>query len=350
MKVWHLSSNRWNSAITEYALSAARALAMRGHPTVFFPLAGSPAEARARGYELETRPLPAFGLRALGVLRGMAARERPDWIIAYGGPESQLAKGLPGRTARFRGQDVPRGLVADLAQKLALAGLDRVIAPSVFIEQQLQGLFPAAKVRIVTLGVDASKYRRVLGDGRPARPMVVVLGRLDPVKGHAAILDLMKPVWAGWGEAQKPLLHIIGEPANLSADDLRRLIAERKAENDVLLTAARVADVAGILSGAALGVVPSLGSEVICRVAEEFLLCGTPVLVSGAGSLNEILFRDAGASYAGCKPAEAAALMRKWIVRSVAEGEARKAERASNARARFSLEAMGAGLEAALGV
>lgn len=37
------------------------------------------------------------------------------------------------------------------------------------------------------------------------------------------------------------------------------------------------------------GVVPSFDSEVICRVAVEFMQLGTPVLVSDAGALPEIV-------------------------------------------------------------
>lgn len=318
---------------------------MRGHESVFFPRAGSPAEGRARDYGLATHPLPAFGLPAFAALKKMAAEGPPDWVIAYGGPETLLAKLLPGKTARFRGQEVPRGWVADLKHKVALSGLDLVLVPSVCIEQQLQGLCANEKIKIVTLGVDAAKYRRVVGEKRSERPELLVLGRLDPVKGHAALLNLMARVWSGWSEAQRPLLHVVGEPANVSELDLRRLIAEKKVESDVRLTVERVADVAGLMSRATLGLVPSLGSEIICRVAEEFLLCGTPVVVSGVGSLNEILFRDAGGSYGDCNVDEAASLIRKWIVRSVSEGERKKEERAEAARRLFSLEAMGLALE-----
>lgn len=69
------------------------------------------------------------------------------------------------------------------------------------------------------------------------------------------------------------------------------------------------------------------------------------MVVSGVGSLNEILFRDAGGSYGDCNVDEAASLIRKWIVRSVSEGERKKEERAEAARRLFSLEAMGLALE-----
>lgn len=348
MRIWHLSSNRWNSAITEYALSAAMALKMRGHETLFSPLAGSPAEVRARALGLEVAPTATFGFGwAPNAAKVAGVSFKPDVIISYGGPETQLVGGFKARRVRFRGQDVPRGFIADLKTRLGMRAVDRVIVPSVCVESQLAELIDAKTMRLVPLGVDATTFRPV--ETAPAtRPEVVVLGRLDPVKGHEKIIGLMAKVWKTWGDARRPMLHIVGEPANLSESDVRGMIAKHGAANDVKLTVARVENVAALLSGAALGVVPSIGSEIICRVAEEFLLCGTPVVVSGVGSLNEVLFEGAGASYGGRGADEAAAILAKWIKRGDGEGKAKKAERAERARTLFSLEAMGVALEGAL--
>src|SRR5690606_765274 len=59
-RCWHLISNRWNSAITEYALNAARALSLKGADNLFSPLAGSPAEERAREYDLRVATFARF--------------------------------------------------------------------------------------------------------------------------------------------------------------------------------------------------------------------------------------------------------------------------------------------------
>ena len=91
---------------------------------------------------------------------------------------------------------------------------------------------------------------------------------------------------------------------------------------------------------------PSIGSEVIGRVAEEFLLCGTPVIVSGVGSLNEVLFDEkAGDSYSGLDSRAAANLIRCWLRQAVTETTEMRADRAFRARQLFSLETMGEALE-----
>lgn len=349
MKVWHLSSNRWNSAITEYALSAARSLAMQGATTLFSPLAGSPAERRARDAGLEVEPLNEFGVGAAHEARRIGAKFAPDHIVVYGGQESFLSRFLAakGKKVRFRGHEVPGGALGRVRMKMALAPFDRVIAPSVFVAEALRN----ARVHVVPLGCDEARYRRRDDFLLPAkRPEVVVLGRLDPVKGHAAILRIMAQVWRAWTDAAtKPVLHIVGEAANISESEVRRLVAKHGAEADTKLTFARVEDVPKLMGEAALGVVPSLGSEIIARVAEEFLLCGTPVVVSGVGSLDEVLFSDAGASYRGRSVTEAAQIVTAWVEKSVHEGDGAKSVRARRAKALFSLEAMGQSLREVIG-
>src|SRR5262245_57989111 len=83
VRIWHLSSNRWNSAVTEYALSAALALANRGHETLFTPLDGSPAEKRALQLGLLTRSLPRFSPMEVGAARGIARDFDAEVVIAY---------------------------------------------------------------------------------------------------------------------------------------------------------------------------------------------------------------------------------------------------------------------------
>jgi glycosyltransferase involved in cell wall biosynthesis len=102
------------------------------------------------------------------------------------------------------------------------------------------------------------------------------------------------------------------------------------------------------MSGAVLGVVPSLGSEIICRVAEEFLLCGTPVAVSAAGSLPEIIFPGAGFCFGAKSEVDTVQAFIEWIRTSLGESEEDKFARAAAAVQRFSLPAMASGLQLAI--
>jgi glycosyltransferase involved in cell wall biosynthesis len=57
----------------------------------------------------------------------------------------------------------------------------------------------------------------------------------------------------------------------------------------LLIMDERVRDVALWMRQSSFGLIPSLGSEVICRVAVEFLQQGTPLVSSNTGALTEVL-------------------------------------------------------------
>ncbi len=346
-RIWHLLSNRWNSAITEYALSTARALKDQGHATLFSPLADSPAEDRARQY-FECEAFAKFGVTEMGRAFALADEYRPDVVITYGGPETFLASILKRSRdmalVRFRGQDVDTaGFGPSLKHRLAHRFVDLVLTPSKRLADAVQRLDASARVASVTLGIDTEAYRRIAAPPA-ARPELLIFGRLDPVKGHHAALRIMAKILATWPkDFPRPRLHIAGQPANVSRTHIEQWVKESQlvVGDDVLLTLERVADVPTLLSRATLGWVPSLGSEIICRVAEEFLACGTPVALSGAGSLDETLFDGAGFSYGGKSEDETARLFSTWLPAVLREDESAKATRAATARALFSLETMG---------
>ena len=71
-------------------------------------------------------------------------------------------------------------------------------------------------------------------------------------------------------------------------------------------------------------------------------MCGVPIIVSGVGSLEEMLFDDtAGASYQGLNDNECADLVIRWSYKSLQESESQKVIRSSKAIQLYSLDTMG---------
>jgi hypothetical protein len=189
MRVGHLCSNRGNSAITEYALSSARALQAQGFETYFTPLAASPAADRAKAEGLEVRSLSGFSLTDTPAFLRLTRAIKPHLILTYGGPETILSKWqmlaiAPATVVRFRGKDVTARRLARVRHRLAHSHVPVILAPSVYLARRLRPLAAGQLVIPVTLGRDENLYirREALADEPPE---IVVLGRLDPVKGHA---------------------------------------------------------------------------------------------------------------------------------------------------------------------
>jgi glycosyltransferase involved in cell wall biosynthesis len=344
MKIWHLISNRWNSAISEYAISATRATQGMGSDVIVTALAGSPVEQRILALGLKSGTIEHFGPAKIPQLAAASKRINPDVIIAYGGPETTAAQFFKGRAklVRFYGyQGGDGGPLNAWTKKMGHIRVDQVITPADIITQGLVHVM-SCPVNTVSLGCDDAVYKPIEVARNP-RPSLVIFGRLDPVKGHREFLPIFSHLLKTWpDQSSRPKLKIIGLPANLSAAHLMNMATTIGfSPSDLEIICERVSDVAQTLSSATVGVVSSIGSEAICRVAQEFLLCGTPVVTTGAGSLPEV-FKDQsfGRVYTSHDPMMAASEISEVLKVAHQENFLSRCERAKAARSHFSLSVM----------
>lgn len=362
-RIWHLISNRWFSAITQYGLNSAKSLQMKGHLCLITCLDQSPAAQHAVEMGLDVSPVDSFKLLSLFKLRKIAQGFGPDVIFVYGGPEMALSRFIPGfgkqekPVIRFRGQAVSDsnkrfpGLF-----KKSHAHVDLVLTPGNRLADHMKSALDASvPVRKMTLGIDTDRFNRPAVVKDLPAPELLLFGRFDPVKGHEKfikIFSMMLDLWQSHESKNQPepKLHIAGKPANISKSQMEEFARQcgLSVGRQVKITTGQIQEISKVMSSACIGVVSSVGSEEICRVAQEFLLCGTPVFVSGVGALNEVLFTDAGLSYEKRSDFEVAELLFHFILQSQKEDQVSRELRASMARSHFSLQAMGRDLNAAL--
>lgn len=157
---------------------------------------------------------------------------------------------------------------------------------------------PADRTWIIPPGVDLALFaprgetaqldaRRSLG--LPAdRPIVVLAGRMQPLKGHELAVRAVAELQSQRGWA--PLLVVVGEvtPGEEGfATMLRELAAELGVASDVRFVGALHRDaLADLLGAAAVTILPSF-SETFGMVALESAASGTPVIAFRAGGLPE---------------------------------------------------------------
>jgi glycosyltransferase involved in cell wall biosynthesis len=353
MKIWILSSNRWNSAITEYALSMSLALNKLGMTVIFSPLSNSPADFRARKLGIETISFPTFNLTLSNIL---AIRRHyrsicPTHIITCGGKDQALSLFINNHPEklRFRGERIRSFSPArNIIHSLSHVSIKSFITPCQVITQELARISKKPTLEI-PIGLDETLW---LGKGQlPERPECLIFGRFDPVKGHREFLKVWKLVLQSYAHQHLsdplPLLKIVGKKENLSKESLDHCVHELGMARDVVIIDSHVEDPSALLSSVSLGIIPSLGSEVICRVAQEFLLCGTPILVSSAGALKEVLFADAGSffDYALLDVKE----LVDFVHRSMKPDPEARLKRRLRAIEKFSLNTMGLALKKELG-
>ncbi len=345
----HLLSNRWNSAITEYAVHAARALQLAGFRQVMVALRGSAGARRAASAGIRVVEVDGFSMMHLPEIARVINKEflggkSLKAVLVYGGPETFISKWIKARHAgtkviRFRGDDRDAAAKSGgIMQKLSQGHVDILLTPSDFIARRLD-----SRARKVEPAIDLDRiHREKSADPGPAgRSTCVILGRLDPVKGHGLFFRVFAQMLARKGQ-DRYTLAVVGEPQNISLESLEQQARDAglTVGRDVNFTAARVDNINSLLSSACAGVVCSTGSEIICRVAQEFLVCGTPIVISGVGSLREIPLPCDGFDYGGLRSPEIEDELWNFLEKSRAESREVREARAGASAKRFGLEAM----------
>jgi glycosyltransferase involved in cell wall biosynthesis len=236
--------------------------------------------------DLSVEPCAACTLHGLGVPRPfasvVAATPRPIGRLLG---RERLAGGVWTALRMSALIDVHHARTAAL-----FSAADRVIAPAPWVEDLLRrNGVPADRLVLIRQGVEDAAPRAP----RPRRPgealRLVHLGRLDPVKGTALLIEAVRAA------ADAPLtLDIFGVVQGSGAGDHRATI-EALAEGDARIRVRPAIPPDGV--HARLGdyhavVVPSQGMETGPLVVLEAFRAGVPVLGSNLGGIRDLVRSD----------------------------------------------------------
>lgn len=334
MKILHLISNRWNSAITEYAVRCAQSLLKTQHHQVVFCLEKSPAAKRFKELKIEVKELKNFNPRLYSFFQ--IRKTKSDLVFTYGGQEEFLAHITNHQhIIRFIGEDRKQNKIRHFLSHIKTR---RLITPSNAIAEKIKGIDPyPERVISIPLGLDVQNLH-TFTQKKQHPPYLLIFGRLDPVKGHKEFLEIFAQSFK-FGMPKNTILKIIGEEKNTTANEIIKKSNDLNIAQNVVITTKIIENKNEIMRNAVVGVVSSLGSEVICRVAQEFLMCGCPVLTSGVGSLEETLIeKDFGASWKHIPHHERAMFIADYFHKYQQENLETRNERARQAQENFSLE------------
>lgn len=300
MRIIQIIDVRWYNACADFAVQQARALAGRGHDVLLMGNPGSPPIREAARYGLDVNDDVDFGrfnvLRSAGRLREIVDRFKADIIFAHRG-ESHLIASLASRktgcpVARFRG-DVrsPRG---DIFSRILNEKMTAGIAVSTRrLKEEYEKVYrlDGIPMRVIYPGIEVSgdgpdepkaELKSRLGlDGD--RPVVGMVARLSPVKGHRYFLEAARLV-----QQENPAVQFVtaGEDAQITSSKLE-LQAQRIGLSDLRLLG-RLENVNDLISALDIGVIASVGSEMICRVMMEYFAAGVAVVGTRINQVQEL--------------------------------------------------------------
>lgn len=264
----------WWNASAQGAVMQALALQRLGHQVLLqVPPSGPVAgKASAAGVMIVVPRNPLAFMATARV-------HRPDAVCAHCGPGQTAAMLMLPGVPLVRVRNDQRKASSGVFRRMVDRRTCLVVFPSPFMAARgFQGE-RKGPVAVVPFPVDTGVFRP---SGHTREKLVVSLGRLSPVKGHRTLIRAMAGMPPDWRAV------IAGEDDQQSAGELRAF-AELHGVHDRVAFPGRVDDVTALLSRASMGVVASLGSEVVSRAGLEIMSSGLPLLAAATNGLCDIV-------------------------------------------------------------
>lgn len=297
-----MSSVRWYNASAHYALNLARGLARAGVRTVIFGIPGSPIieKAKKEGFPviddinlMDKNPLSY--IKSLNKFKQLIIQNKFDIINPHISRDHTFAfislSGGKLPVVRTRTDSIPPK--KNLFNKWFYSvSCSHFIVSSEFMAEHIKDLgIDNKKISVVPLDLNFREF----ADYKPGenlreklnipdgRIIVSFAGRLDKIKGVEYFIKSHPYL------KNRENMHylISGEEINLSIEKLKRTADNLNIKNISIIN--RVKDIREILSVTDIGVIPSIGSEAICRIALEMLSFGIPVIGSNINSIPETI-------------------------------------------------------------
>jgi glycosyltransferase involved in cell wall biosynthesis len=315
-----LNSNKWFSAVSDYSLQLAIYLKRHEKSEVIYgTFEKSPLVKKCKEAHVPLSLIPFYPNHLLNFLLSFFYLH--VLFKKYKGREHTLCalhrlfffflwknKTL----VRVRGQ--AQGIKSHIFSRLIYEKLThKVVFAASVVKKKAAIHLPPSKTCVALYCKDLPHLRKIgleqdyrlhkdLPPLQSAFPLFLVVARFDPVKGHNLLLEAYEKA----SLTQKTQMCFIGRSENISFDELCTRAQETLKGRSIrrpsyayfesfdglktlFIIDDKREDIATLQAMSHFGIISSLNSEVICRVAVEFLNVGTPLIATKIGALEEVL-------------------------------------------------------------
>ncbi len=306
LKLVFSSTTKWWNAEASYAVSLAEALQGAGHRVYFItPPKGAHADELNKK-KLSQLPLPNWPNSpwAAQRLRHFLRQKQIDVLHLFNSPEllpsCWAVRGLPTILARTRGKD--QNMKSHVFNRLLLKRCQLIVASSQAVQKDMQrALYPfQPKIPIIyypsprlenmpsAAAVQEHRHRWLRQKSLSrATQLLIMVGRIAPEKGHFSLLQALPPICKAY-----PQLAVLMLNKDQGSPELRHKLyqaARRLGVDSYLHWLGWQDNIFTWMAAADIGIIPSLSSEMNCRIAMEFLAMQTPIVAFPTGSIPEVL-------------------------------------------------------------
>ncbi len=290
LKILNLIDIPWNSALTAYAIEQAQALRKKGHIIYFGTVKDTLCHETIKKNNFQTIDIPSrknnFILLALMELRKFIISKHIDIINAHTGKTQTLAFML--------------SLMGGKNFDLIRTKTDAKIPKNSFTFKRVKKIITgseAIKKSYISAGLNPEKIQTIYQGIKKQEPIFLssfpsfrigILARLDPVKGHKYFLDAAAIIL----KKRKDVKFVIaGTEANIKFQELKEYAQELKIEKH-LEYAGFVDKPIEFIRSCHIGIIASIGSEVVSRALLEWMSCAKAVIATNVGCVPEMIRKD----------------------------------------------------------
>jgi L-malate glycosyltransferase len=310
LSIVHLLSNRWWTGTAEPVLALVRGLLERQQRVALGVPAGSQVEDLARkagiplleGLRLDRRFHPWSWLQDLRQLNTFLRHTPVDVLHTHLSHDHWLGSctlALPKRgkrrtTVHVRTVHTLRQPKALTSHWLLRHGADHLITVSIALRREVidELRVAAPQVTVVSGAVDSQRFHPAASGAhlreefglRPQTPLVGIVARIAPSRGHLTLLDAFARVHTTLPEAR---LLIVGKGE--FRPQVERRVQQLGLVESVIFAGYREDDLPEVLAALDLFVLIASGSEGSCRAVLEAMAVGKPVVAARVGALAEIV-------------------------------------------------------------